>query len=78
MVMVSEVLQQNQDSVLAHRKQNVTEMKKKKKKKKGCNLNEANSFGVFRVFFPIHSDHSWLYGESPFLRNLFVCLHFLK
>lgn len=78
MLMMCKVLQQNQDSVLAHRKQNMTDMKKKGKK--GCNLNEANgiliSFGGFRVFSPIHSVHSWLYGESPFLRNLFVCVHF--
>lgn len=55
-------------------------LKWRRRGKKGCSLNEANgiliSFGVFRVFFPIHSDHSWLYGESPFLRNLFVCVHF--
>lgn len=29
--MVSKILQQNQDSVSAHRKQNMTEMNKKKK-----------------------------------------------
>lgn len=78
MLMMPEVLQQNQDSVLAHRKQSMTE--KKKNKKKGCDLNEANgiliSFGVFGVFSPIHSDHSWPYIESPFLRNLFMCVCF--
>lgn len=50
------ILQQNQGSVLAHGKQNKTEMKKKKLQFKLSKLD----LDKFFFFFPIHSDHSFM------------------